>query len=84
MPYVEKIAGPGMTVIFLIRSSRGNWPWTEAFLAIMHTGNTAVLPNYEANLRFEYDREKRLAEAKLEVGSRLPLRVVPERMRIFE
>jgi iron(III) transport system ATP-binding protein len=25
-----------------------------------------------------------LAEARLEVGSRLPLRLVPERMRIFE
>ena len=25
-----------------------------------------------------------LAEAQLEVGSRLPLRLVPERMRIFE
>ena len=25
-----------------------------------------------------------LAEAQLEVGSRLPLRVIPERMRIFE
>jgi hypothetical protein len=84
MPYVEKIVGPGMTVIFLIRSSSGNWPRMEAFLATMHTGNTAVLPNYEAKLQFEYERERRLAEERLEAfNQKLGRKGVQAHVRIY-
>ncbi|MGH7835006.1 MAG: hypothetical protein ACREQK_15285 [Candidatus Binatia bacterium] len=84
MPYIEKIARPGMNVVFLIRASCTNWPWTEALLAAMHTGNAAALQNCDVILGFEYERQKRLAEESLQgFNQRLGRKGVQTHVRIY-
>jgi nucleotide-binding universal stress UspA family protein len=84
MPYIEKIAKPGMNVVFLIRSSFTNWPRMEAHLAAMHTGNAAPLQDCEAILRFEYERQKRLAEESVQrFDQRLGRKGVQTHVKIY-
>jgi hypothetical protein len=84
LPYIEKIARPGIDVVFLIRSSSTNWPRMEALLAAMHTGNAAALQNCEGILGFEYERQKRLAEESLQgFNQRLARKGVQTHVKIY-
>jgi hypothetical protein len=84
IPYIEKIARPGMDVVFLIRSSSIHWSRMEALLAALHTGNAVNLQNCEVNMGFEYERQKRLAEESLQGFSRRLVREgIQTRVKIY-
>jgi hypothetical protein len=83
MPYIEKIARPGMDVVFLIRSSSTSWPRMEALLAAMHTENPAALQKQEGIMGFEYERQKRLAEEDLQRFNQRLGKGVQTRVKIY-
>ena len=62
IPYLDKIAEPGMRVVFLVRSSASIWQWMNGHLTAMHTGNRIALQNCQIARRYDVERQQRLAE----------------------
>jgi hypothetical protein len=65
IPYLDKIAKPGMRVVFLIRGSASNWPRMAAHLAAMQGGNLVALENCEILERAMLESKERLADSGL-------------------
>jgi hypothetical protein len=71
MPYLKNIARPGMKVVFLVRGSTDRWPWMEAHLTAMQTGNLTAFQVCELTSRYNVERETRLAEESLALTTKM-------------
>ena len=65
VPWVDNIAKPGMSVVFLVRSSVNNWAWIYAHVTAIQTGNVIALQTCNAQERARLEEEQQSAELKL-------------------
>lgn len=81
IPYLDKIAKPGMRVVFLVRRSATNWPWMAAHLAAIQTGNWLTLSPTRAAL----ESAERSVERQLkDVGEALRRKGLQMEIKVYD
>jgi hypothetical protein len=65
IPYVEKVARPGMKVIFLIRYPIEPWLWVRDHWVTMESPREAMMAGRKIMERYSWETQKGLAEKKV-------------------
>ena len=65
VPYIEKIAQPGMKVVFLIRYPVEPWLWFRDHWVTMESPREAMLEGRKIQERYSWDVQRRLAEQRV-------------------
>jgi len=65
IPYLEKIAKPGMRIVFLVRYPVDGFEWLQAHVAAMETGMQTACTAAEAAARYSMQNQERLAMERL-------------------
>jgi len=65
VPYLEKIAKPGMRIIFLVQYPVDGLEWLQAHVVTMETGMQSACVGAMAAARYSMDEQRRVAKERI-------------------
>lgn len=65
IPYVEKLAQPGMRVVFLSRYLDDGFPWLHVYATTMGTGIRSMVAVKKMVERYSWEQQERLARQRV-------------------
>jgi len=65
LPYIEKIAQPGMRIVFLIPYPVQLWPWVRDHWVTTESPREAMVAGREIMAKYSWEAQKELADQKI-------------------